>query len=67
MATVIETHAALGLVAQDSKPAPSRVGLTVEHGGHLYVLAVDEVREIVALEDTREPITPLDLDAIVRP
>jgi len=67
MATVIETHAALGLAPQDSKAAPSRVGLTVEHGGHLYVLAVDEVREIVALEDAREPITPLDLDAIVRP
>jgi chemotaxis signal transduction protein len=74
MATVIETRAALGLPAQDpaedpardAVPAP-RVGLTVEYGGHLYILAVDEVREIVTLEDARDPITPLDLDAIVRP
>jgi len=63
MATVIETRFALGLPARASK-APL-IGLTVEEGGHLYILAVDEVREIVDPAHAREPIAPLDVGAIV--
>jgi hypothetical protein len=46
-------------------PTPQLIGLSVEQDGHLYILAVDEVREITDLADTREPIAPLDIGAIV--
>ena len=62
MATVIDTHRALGL---PPATANSLVGLTVEHGGHLYVVTVDEVGELAAIHDAREPIAPLDIGAIV--
>jgi chemotaxis signal transduction protein len=62
MATVIETRLALG---RGQMPTPQLIGLSVEQDGHLYILAVDEVREITDLADTREPIAPLDIGAIV--
>ena len=66
MATVIETSVALGLVPDRAQASNTRlIGLTVEHDGHLYILAVDEVREIVEPGQVLEPIAPLDIGAIV--
>ena len=62
MATVIDCRRALGL---PPATANSLVGLTVEQGGHFYVLTVDEVGELAAIRDAREPIAPLDIGAIV--
>ena len=62
MATVIETRLGLG---RDQTPTPPLIGLSVEHDGHFYILAVDEVREITDSANTREPIAPLDIGAIV--
>jgi chemotaxis signal transduction protein len=64
MATIVETRLTLGIAP--SQP-PSLVGLTVEHGGHLYILVVDEVREIVSLDDSQKEIAPMDIGAIVTP
>lgn len=72
MATVIETGIALGL-GPDGGPDRGQasntrlIGLSVEHDGHIYILAVDEVREIVDPAHAREPIAPLDIGAIVSP
>jgi chemotaxis signal transduction protein len=62
MATVIDTRMALGLPPAE---ATSLVGLTVEHGPHLYVLTVDEVGELAALHEAGEAILPLDIAAVV--
>ena len=64
MATVIETRIALGL-GQAQTSNTRLIGLTVEHDGHLYILVVDEVREITELAHAHEPIAPLDIGAIV--
>lgn len=64
MATVIETRIALGL-GQAQTSNTRLIGLTVEHDGHLYILVVDEVREITELAHTHEPIAPLNIGAIV--
>ena len=64
MATVIETRIALGL-GQAQNSNTRLIGLTVEHDGHLYILVVDEVREITELAHAHEPIAPLDIGAIV--
>jgi chemotaxis signal transduction protein len=66
MATVIDTSVALGLPPNRAQASNTRlIGLTVEQAGHLYILAVDEVREIVELTHAHEPIAPLDIGAIV--
>ncbi len=66
MATVIETDIVLGITSGQTQAVHNRlVGLTVEHDGQLYILAVDEVREIVELAQVPEPIAPLDIGAIV--
>ncbi len=66
MATVIDTRIALGLGPDPTQASNTRlIGLTVEQDGHLYVLTVDEVREIVDPAHAHEPITPLDVGAIV--
>lgn len=64
MATIVETRLALG--EPPSQP-PSLVGVTVEQDGHLYILVVDEVREIVAIDGTQKEIAPMDIGAIVNP
>jgi chemotaxis signal transduction protein len=66
MATVIETRLALGGGQTPTQAStPPLIGLSVEQDGHLYILAVDEVREITDLADARETIAPLDIGAIV--
>ena len=64
MATVIDVRSVLGLPPNETH---SIVGLTVEHDGHAYVLAVDEVGDIAGTADAREPIERLDVGAIVAP
>jgi chemotaxis signal transduction protein len=64
MATIVEAQIALG---GPTPASPSLVGLTVDHQGHRYVLAVDEVREITELDDEAGEIAPLDIGAIVEP
>lgn len=62
MTTVIDARSALGL---PPSPSGSIIGLTVEHGGHVYVLSVDEVGDIAGAHDGSAPIHPLNLGAMV--